>query len=107
MKIPTHKIRSKRQQNRRNFSVDNENLEKVKYNFRKHILEKTKHAHVLFSKKIEIKYTEGSTELLKIDGVGLVIHEEHKLIKINSPVVIKYVQQEYNPVTKLMENAFD
>lgn len=107
MKIFANKLRSKKRQNRISFSRNNGSLKEIRYSFRKHILEKTKHAHILLSKKIESKYKEGSTELLKIEGVGLVIHEEHQLIKINSPVVIKYVQQEYNPVTKLMENAFD
>jgi hypothetical protein len=35
------------------------------------------------------------------------LHGEHGTIAIESPNVIKYVQQELNPVTKKLQNAWD
>ena len=44
---------------------------------------------------------------LQIQGDGIVTHGEHGTIKTESPNVIKYVQQELNPVTRKLQNAYD
>jgi len=36
-----------------------------------------------------------------------VTHGEHGTIRTESRTVIKYVQQEVNPVTKKLQNAYD
>ncbi len=45
--------------------------------------------------------------VLKASGTGVVLHGEHGVICTEKANVIKIVQQEYNPVTKILQNAFD
>lgn len=45
--------------------------------------------------------------VLKVEGQGIVLHGEHGTIVTDSENVIKLVQQELNPVTKLLQNSFD
>lgn len=73
----------------------------------KHFLEKTTNTHVLEASKIKVLKTIESTEVLTITGKGFLTHGEHGCIIIESEHVIKYVQQEYNPITKVIENAYD
>ncbi|WP_299674494.1 hypothetical protein [uncultured Tenacibaculum sp.] len=73
----------------------------------KHFLEKTTNTHVLEASKIKVVKTLNSTEVIQIEGDGFVTHGEHGCIKIESEYVIKYVQQEYNPITRIVENAYD
>jgi hypothetical protein len=44
---------------------------------------------------------------LHIQGDGVVVHGEHGTLKTESEHIIKYVQQELNPVTNAMQAAFD
>lgn len=73
------------------------------------VLEKSTHTHEIESNGI-ISSTElaPSTIKLKMEtGVGIVRHGEHGTIRTESENVIKYVQQEFNPVTQAMQNAYD
>ena len=40
-------------------------------------------------------------------GGGVLSHGEHDSINIESSHFVKYTQQELNPVTRAMQNAFD
>ncbi|EDP98286.1 hypothetical protein U8527_19980 [Kordia algicida OT-1] len=73
----------------------------------KYALEKTTNTHILEAENIKVRYSVGSTQVLQIEGEGIVSHGEHGIIKTESKYVIKYVQQEFNPVTRIIENAFD
>ena len=44
---------------------------------------------------------------LKVDGDGIVQHGQHGTFKTESKNVLKYVQQELNPVTQAIQNAYD
>ena len=52
---------------------------------------------------------EITASILKIKATenSKVIHGEHGTIGIESDNVLKYVQQELNPVTKKLQNAWD
>lgn len=71
------------------------------------VLEPSTNTHTLTANKVEVKELGNSILKLTIHGDGVVTHGEHGVLKTESTTVIKYVQQEYNPVTKAMQNAFD
>lgn len=72
------------------------------------ILEKSTNTHVLNSEqKVVVTNLDNSTMLLNIKGNGIVTHGQHGTVVTESPTVVKYVQQELNPVTRKMQNAFD
>lgn len=73
----------------------------------KHFLENTTNTHVLHAEKITVIKTLDSAQVLQIKGEGIITHGEHSCIKTESEFVIKYIQQEFNPVTKVVENAYD
>ncbi|NML70647.1 hypothetical protein HHL23_12710 [Chryseobacterium sp. RP-3-3] len=50
---------------------------------------------------------DGSTETFRIYGDGFIFHGEHKILRVESYYFVKYIQQEYNPITQLTENAYD
>lgn len=50
---------------------------------------------------------DGSTETVSISGDAFVIHHEHRMLRIGEGCFVKYIQQEYNPITNLTENAYD
>jgi hypothetical protein len=75
--------------------------------FKSHCLEKNSHTHLLKALSYHVHKKEGSTEAIEIEGDAFVFHEEHQVIRIESSYFIKYVQQEYNPLTRLVENAYD
>jgi len=72
-----------------------------------HFLEETTNTHVLKAEKIKVVKTIDSVQVLKIKGEGIISHGEHGCIKTESEHVIKYIQQEFNPITKVVENAYD
>jgi hypothetical protein len=72
------------------------------------ILEPSTNTHVMRSESVvETKDLGRGVLKLSLKGDGIVSHGEHGTIKTESANVIKYVQQEYNPVTRAMQNAFD
>lgn len=74
---------------------------------KKVILEKSAHTHALTGNVITEKRLDNSMVLLHVEGNCLVTHEEHDPLVTNNPYILKVVQQELNPVTKEMQNAFD
>jgi hypothetical protein len=74
----------------------------------KHFLENTTHTHVLEAQEIKvIKTIDKTTQVLLVRGEGIVTHGEHGTLKTQSPHLIKYIQQEFNPITGLIEAAYD
>lgn len=75
------------------------------------VLEPSTNTHTLKAEKISSKEIDSDVlrGVIKIttNGDAIVTHGEHGTIKTESEHVIKYVQQELNPVTKKMQNAFD
>lgn len=79
-----------------------------KRNPNEYVLEPSTNTHKITSTgKVDVKDLGNSILKLKIEGSGIVTHGEHGVIKTESPDVIKYVQQEVNPLTKRLQNAFD
>ncbi len=70
------------------------------------VLEPSTHPHTLASEQIEAKNLEACV-VIKTKNGGVVSHGEHGTIATESDNIVKYVQQEYNPVTRAMQNAFD
>jgi hypothetical protein len=71
------------------------------------ILEPSTNTHVMEADKIEMKKLGNGIIQLKISGNGIVTHGEHGTIKTEAENVIKYIQQEINPISGIMQNAFD
>jgi hypothetical protein len=73
------------------------------------ILEQGSHTHELTSKDdVTVKNITDSILKLKIkSGSSVITHGEHGTIATESEDVLKYVQQEYNPVSKSLRNAYD
>ena len=71
------------------------------------VLEPSTNTHTITAPNIT--KTDLGNGILKLDiqGDGIVTHGEHGTIATEAPNVIKYVQQEVNPVTKKMQAAFD
>lgn len=71
------------------------------------ILEPTTNTHQVEAPAIRKVDEKGSTVTMEIQGKGIVTHGEHGTIIPESQHVIKYVQKEFNPVTKVVEDAND
>lgn len=56
---------------------------------------------------IDVKPVDASILKIRTAGPSQVVHGEHHTIGIESENVIKYVQQELNPVTGKLQNAWD
>lgn len=76
-------------------------------NKQKLVLEPSTNTHTIEASNIVSEEIGNGILKLKIKGDGVVTHGEHGTLKTESPDVIKYVQQEVNPVTRKMQNAFD
>lgn len=70
------------------------------------VLEKSTNTHTMTN---VIKLENITESILKLETTGdsKVFHGEHHTIAINSKHTLKYVQQEYNPVTNMLQNAWD
>lgn len=71
------------------------------------VLEASVHPHELVADQIKVTLQTDEVMVMKITGEGLVMHGEHGTLTTESENVAKYVQQEKNPVTGLMQKAFD
>jgi hypothetical protein len=72
------------------------------------VLEPSTNTHRLESEKVEVTdLGNGMLKLKTLSKKGIVTHGEHGTLCTESENVIKYVQQEVNPLTQRMENAFD
>lgn len=71
------------------------------------LIEPSKNAHTLVGKGIKVTEIEPSVLLINTNGNSIVTHGEHGTLAVESECIAKYVQQELNPITKAMQNAFD
>jgi hypothetical protein len=70
------------------------------------VLEPSTNTHKM-TNVVEVENVNESILKIKTGKNSQVIHGEHGPIGIESEHVIKYVQQELNPVTRKMQNAWD
>jgi hypothetical protein len=73
------------------------------------ILEPSTNTHKLHSNNeiVVEKIEDGTILKLQVNGKGIVKHGEHGVLATESKHIIKYVQQELNPITNMLQNAFD
>lgn len=71
------------------------------------VLEPSSNTHLLKGNDIQSEDLGDSVIKVKIKGDGLLLHGEHGVIKTESENFIKYNQLEFNPVTKVIQKAFD
>lgn len=71
------------------------------------ILEPSTNTHSITADEIKIVKITESILKIKTGSNGVVRHGEHGTLCTEKPNVIKYVQQELNPLTKAFQNAFD
>ena len=71
------------------------------------VLEPSTNTHQMSASSVDVKDLGNSTLKLKVNGDGIVTHGEHGTLVTESDNVIKYVQQEFNPVTRKLRNAYD
>lgn len=71
------------------------------------VLEPSTNTHTLEASKVVSKDLGGGMLKLDIQGKGIIVHGEHGTLITESRTVIKYVQQELNPITQALQNAFD
>lgn len=71
------------------------------------VLEPSTNTHSLTANDVEVTKVDNSILKLKVKGNGIITHGEHGTLVTESENVIKYVQQEFNPVTKKLTNAYD
>lgn len=70
------------------------------------VLEASTNTHVMKGKDIVAKdLGNGNMDITAQNAI--VTHGEHGTISVESGRILKVVQQELNPVTKKMQNAFD
>ncbi len=70
------------------------------------VLEPSTNTHALTG-VVSVQNVTESILKVKTSGPSKVMHGEHNTIGIESENVIKYVQQELNPVTRKLQNAWD
>ena len=71
-------------------------------------LEPSTNTHRLTSTKVSVE--DLGHGILRVEvpaGHAVVTHGEHGTLATEAQHIIKYVQQEYNPVTQKMQAAFD
>lgn len=72
------------------------------------VLEPSTNTHKLEAKSVTSKKLDEMNGLvLQIEGEGQVLHGEHGVIVTEAKNIIKLNQQESNPLTGMLENAYD
>jgi len=84
-----------------------ENLAEYTKDYKEYCLEKTSNQHLLKAADYKIIDKNGVTETFFIPKGAFITHNEHKTLRIESEYCVKYIQQEYNPITQMIENAYD
>ncbi len=70
------------------------------------VLEPSSNTHTMTNVK-EVSEITSSILKLKTTDKSRVFHGEHGTLAIESENVLKYVQQELNPITKKLQNSWD
>ncbi|MBP1165765.1 MAG: hypothetical protein ACN6N7_14610 [Chryseobacterium culicis] len=83
------------------------NLAEHAKDYKEYCLEKTSNQHMLKTEEYHIYAKAGTTEAFQISEDAFITHNEHKMLRIESDYFVKYIQQEYNPITQMIENAYD
>lgn len=84
-------------------------------NVREYVLEPSTNTHKIKAENIFAKDVDNNTIKLKLVGDGILTHGKegktsegtHGTLRIESPNVVKYTQEEYNPVTNELQIVFD
>ena len=71
------------------------------------VLELSTNTHAMTADSVNVTDLGNGNLKLQVEGKGIVTHGEHGVVTTESPNVIKYVQQELNPITQAFQNAFD
>lgn len=72
------------------------------------VLEPSTNTHRMLSERVEVSdLGHGILKLKTASKRGIITHGEHGTIVTESENIIKYVQQEVNPITRQMQAAFD
>lgn len=74
------------------------------------VIQTSRHNHVLESKgdvKINDLNQNGTILEMEISSDNVVKHGEHGSFSLKKGKTMKYLQQEFNPVLKMMVQAFD
>ena len=71
------------------------------------VLEPSTNTHKLEGRIVNSTDLGNSMIALEIEGDGIVTHGEHATLVTQSRKVAKVIQQEYNPVSRTMQNACD
>jgi|APHig6443718053_1056840.scaffolds.fasta_scaffold1256746_1 hypothetical protein len=74
------------------------------------VLEQSSNPHTLKGNVSVIKKIENmNTMVLELQGAAIVEHGQHATVRTeeDSKNIIKITQQEFNPITKALMNAFD
>ena len=71
------------------------------------VLEPSTNTHRMQSAEIEVQDLGQGILKINTKGNGIVTHGEHGTLVTESEHVVKYVQQELNPLTQQMRNAWD
>lgn len=75
--------------------------------YQEYCLEKTSNQHMMKALSYRVMDREDGTETFFIKEDAFIIHDEHKMLRVESSYFVKYIQQEYNPITQINENAYD
>ncbi|MFZ4931220.1 hypothetical protein [Chryseobacterium sp. Mn2064] len=98
--VPLGKIKPVEKEKIKNFKEHTKN-------YTEYCLEKTSNQHMMKVSSYKLLNRNDSTETFSIQGDAFITHNEHQMIRIESSYFVKYIQQEYNPITQLNENAYD
>jgi len=75
--------------------------------YKEYCLEKTSNQHIMKVSDYKVIDRNDGTETFFIHSDAFITHDEHRMLRIESPYFVKYIQQEYNPITQMSENAYD
>lgn len=74
---------------------------------KKFVLEPSTNTHQIEAENITNEDLGNGIIKLKVKGQAIITHGEHGTIATESKDIIKYVQQELNPITRKLQNAYD
>ncbi|PWN60420.1 hypothetical protein [Chryseobacterium viscerum] len=105
--IPKYFSTVRERKTNRNYLNRIENLAEHTKDYKEYCLEKTSNQHMLKAEDYYIYSKNGTTETFLIAKDAFITHNEHRMLRIESGCFVKYIQQEYNPITQIIENAYD
>jgi hypothetical protein len=70
-------------------------------------LEPSTNTHTLEASSAQCTQISSLCKKLDVPQGGVVTHGEHGSVKIDQPTTLMFRQQEYNPVSQAIQNAYD